>query len=86
MIFISFHVNKSSIRYISGLISSVVEGKEDFKELSDDEQILKNYLPAYLFAICGKIFERLRYDSLFEYFIENDLISPNRSGFKPGDS
>ena len=86
MIFISFHVNKSSIRYISGLISSVVEGKEDFKELSDDEQILKNYRPAYLFAICGKIFERLRYDSLFEYFFENDLISPNQSGFKPGDS
>ena len=86
MIFISFHVNKSSIRYIGGLISSVVEGKEDFKELSDDEQILKNYRPAYLFAICGKIFERLRYDSLFEYFIENDLISPNQSGFKPGDS
>ena len=86
MIFVSFHVNKSSIRYIGGLISSVVEGKEDFKELSDDEQILKNYRPAYLFAICGKIFERLRYDSLFEYFIENDLISPNQSGFKPGDS
>ena len=64
----------------------MVEGKEDFKELSDDEQILKNYRPAYLFAICGKIFERLRYDSLFEYFIENDLISPNQSGFKPGDS
>ena len=86
MIFVSFHVNKSSIRYIGGLISSVVEGKEDFKELSDDEQILKNYRPAYLFAICGKIFERLRYNSLFEYFIENDLISPNQPGFKPGDS
>ena len=86
MIFLSFHVNKSSIRYIGGLISSVVEGKEDFKELTDDEQILKNYRPASLLAICGKIFERLRYNSLFEYFIEDDLISPNQSGFKPGDS
>ena len=86
MIFISFHVNKSSIRYIGGLISSVVEGKEDFKELSDDEQILKNYRPASLLAICGKIIERLRYNSLFEYFIENDLISLNQPGFKPGDS
>ena len=26
------------------------------------------------------------YNSLFEYFIENDLISQNQSGFKPGDS
>ena len=64
----------------------MVEGKEDFKELSDDEQILKNYRPASLLAICGKIIEHLRYNSLFEYFIENDLISPNQPGFKPGDS
>ena len=33
-----------------------------------------------------KVFERLIYNSLFEYFIESDLISPNQSGFKPGDS
>ena len=26
------------------------------------------------------------YNNLFEYFIENDLISHNQSGFKPGDS
>ena len=34
----------------------------------------------------GQLIERLIYNSLFEYFIENDLISPNQSGFKPGDS
>ena len=51
-----------------------------------DTQILKNYLPVSLLPICGKVFERLIYNSLFEYFIENDLISPNQSGFKPGDS
>ena len=33
-----------------------------------------------------KDFERLIYNSLFEYFIVNDLISLNQSGFKPGDS
>ena len=51
-----------------------------------DKQILKNYRPVSLLPICGKVFERLIYNSLFEYFIENDLISPNQSGFKPGDS
>ena len=51
-----------------------------------DKQILKNYQPVCLLAICGKIFERLIYNSLFEYFIENNLISLNQSGFKPGDS
>ena len=50
------------------------------------KQILKNYWPESLLPICGKVFERLIYNSLFEYFIENDLISPNQSGFKPGDS
>ena len=51
-----------------------------------DKQILKNYRPVSLLPICGKIFERLIYNNLFEYFIENDLISQNQSGFKPGDS
>ena len=47
-----------------------------------DKQILKNYRPVSLFSV----FQRLIYNSLFEYFIENDLISPDQSGFKPGDS
>ena len=51
-----------------------------------DKQILKNYRPISLLPICGKIFERLIYNNLFEYFIENDFISQNQSGFKPGDS
>ena len=51
-----------------------------------DKQILQNYRPLSLLPICGKVFERLIYNSPFEYFIENDLISPNQSGFKPGDS
>ena len=51
-----------------------------------DKQILKNYRPVSLLPICGKVFQRLIYNSLFEYFIENDLISANQSGFKPGDS
>ena len=50
-----------------------------------DKQILKNYRSVSLLPIYGKVFERLLYKSLFEYFIEKDLISPNQSGFKPGD-
>ena len=51
-----------------------------------DEQILKNCRPVSLLPICGKRFERLIHNSLFEYFIQNDVLSPNQSGFKPGDS
>ena len=51
-----------------------------------DKQILNNCRPVSLLPICGKVFECLIYNSLFEYLIENDLISPNQSGFKTGDS
>ena len=39
-----------------------------------------------LHPICGTIFKRLIYNSLLEFFIANELISSNQSGFKPGDS
>ena len=51
-----------------------------------NKQTLENYHPVSLLPICGKIFERLIYNSLFEFFIANELISFNQSGFKPGDS
>ena len=51
-----------------------------------NKQILENYRPVSLLPICGKILERLIYNSLFEFFNANELISSNQSVFKPGDS
>ena len=39
-----------------------------------------------LLPVCGKILERLLFNKLFKFFIENKLISSNQSGFKPDDS
>ena len=39
-----------------------------------------------LLPIGGKILERLMFNEMFNFFIENNLISSNQSGFKPGDS
>ena len=50
-----------------------------------DKQVLRNYRPVSLLPICGKISERLIYNNLYEFFIKNDLISSNQSGFKQGD-
>ena len=47
---------------------------------------MENYRPVSPLPICGKIFEGLIYNSLFEFFIANELISSNQSGFKPADS
>ena len=51
-----------------------------------DQQLIENYRPVSLLPICGKIFELLIFNSLFNYFIENNLLSPYQSGFIPGDS
>ena len=51
----------------------------------DDKQCLSIYRPVSLLPICGKIFERLIFNEVFK-FIENEFISPNQLGFKPGDS
>ena len=52
----------------------------------NDKQRLNNYRPISLLPICRKIFERLIFNEMFGFFIENDLISQHQSGFKPGDS
>ena len=45
-----------------------------------------NYRPILLLPICGKIFERLIFNPVFEFLEENKLLSPNQSGFRPNDS
>ena len=51
-----------------------------------DKETLKNYRSVSLLPICGKILERLTFNEMFEFFIENKLISFSQSGFKPDDS
>ena len=51
-----------------------------------DKLNIKNYSPVSLLPICGKIFEVIIFNKMFEFFISNNLISPNQLGFKPDDS
>ena len=52
----------------------------------NDRQNIKNYRPVSLLPIFGKIFERIIYNEMYPFFIQNELISPNQTGFKQGDS
>ena len=45
-----------------------------------------NYRPISLLCICSKIFEKIVFDSMYKFLLENSLISHNQSGFRPGDS
>ena len=51
-----------------------------------DKQNIKNYRPVSLLPICSKIFEGIIYNNMLKYFLDNNLITPKQSGFRPGDS
>ena len=57
------------------LFLSIKTSQTNFEKLST----------ASLLRICRKIFERLTCSKLYEYFIENELVSSKQSGYKPGD-
>ena len=48
--------------------------------------LVKNYRPVSLLPILGKIFEKIIFDSLYSYLIENNMITSKQSGFIKGDS
>ena len=47
---------------------------------------LKNYRPISLLPIFGKIFERCIYNTMYNYFESNNLLSSCQSGFRKNDS
>ena len=47
---------------------------------------LKNYRPISLISILAKVMERLVYKHIYNYLIDNNLITSHQSGFTPGDS
>ena len=52
----------------------------------EDKRLIKNYCPVNLLLIFSKIYQRVNYDDLFNYFKNNKLFTHSQSGFLPGDS
>jgi hypothetical protein len=48
--------------------------------------LLKNDRPISLISIVGKVMERCAYKHIYNFLLENRIISSNQSGFTPGDS
>ena len=45
-----------------------------------------SYRPVSLLPICSKVFKRNICGDMLKYFLDNNLISPKQSRFRPGDS
>ena len=52
----------------------------------DLKNLIKNYRPISLLPIFSNVFERLVFNSLFNYFMENKLFIHSQPSFVPGDS
>ena len=52
----------------------------------ESKNLIKNYRPISLLPIFSKVFERLVFNTLFNFFSQNKLFTPCQSGFIPGDS
>ena len=52
----------------------------------EDQRLIKDYYPISLLPIFSNIFERVIYNSLFNYFLHNKPFTPSQLGLFPGDS
>ena len=54
--------------------------------MKNSRQRKNNYHPISLLPVFCKIFENLLFDTIYKHLCDHSLITPNQSGFRPGDS
>ena len=52
----------------------------------NEKNVKSNYRPISLLPFFGKMFEKLVYDSLYSHLVSCNLLNPNQSELRPGDS
>ena len=52
----------------------------------NDKQLVKTYRPMSLLPIFGKIFEKIIFNKIYHFLLEEKLLNPNQSGFRSSDS
>ena len=51
-----------------------------------DKQLVNNYQPISLLPICGKIFEEIIFNKIYNFLLEESLLNSDQSGFCLGNS
>ena len=52
----------------------------------NDKQLVNNYRPISLLPIFGKIFEKIIFNKIYSFLLEEKLLNPNLSGFRTSDA
>ena len=58
------------------------KSKHNTVHKKSDKQLITNYQPVSLLPICGKVFEKIIFNS---FFAHKNLLNSNQSGFRHGD-
>ena len=53
---------------------------------NNNKQLVKNYRAISLLPIFGKIFEKIIFNKIYHFLLEERLLNPNQSGFRQSDS
>ena len=51
-----------------------------------EKNLITNFRPISLLPICGKLFEKVIFDTLYPYIFDNNFIDDVQSGYRRGDS
>ena len=51
-----------------------------------DKQVINSYRSVSILPICGKVFEKLIFNSVYKYLEEQKLLSADQSGIRENDS
>ena len=51
----------------------------------NDKQLVENYRPISLLPIFGKSFEKIIFNKIYHFLLEDRPLNPNQSGFRPSD-
>ena len=52
----------------------------------NDKQLVNNYRPISILPSFGKIFEKIIFNKIYNFLLEENLLNSNQSGFRPSDS
>ena len=78
--------DQSIVKFLSIIYQNCLNARNFPDIWKNSNIVVNNYRPVSLLSVCGKILERLVFNSIFDFLDNNSLLSANQSGFRPSDS